>query len=60
MVQALVDAPTEIRKVVNFKRLTLTDYKLEIPRLAQKKVVVEAFSSAGEQTLLPCTATSTH
>jgi len=43
--RALVDSPTEIRKVVNFKRLTLTDYKLDIPRLAQKKVVAEAFSS---------------
>jgi ribosomal protein L14E/L6E/L27E len=47
-VQALVDAPGEIRHVVNFKRLTLTDFKLEIPRLASKKVVTEAFSSSGE------------
>lgn len=48
LLQALVDAPGETRHVVNFKRLTLTDFKLEIPRLASKKVVTEAFSSSGE------------
>lgn len=47
--QALVDAPTETRKVVNFKRLTLTDFKVEIPRLASKKVLTEALNSAGER-----------
>jgi hypothetical protein len=30
-----------------FKRMTLTDLKVEIPRLASKKVIVEAFTSAG-------------
>lgn len=32
---------------MNFKRLQLTDLKVEIPRLASKKVLTEAFSSAG-------------
>lgn len=45
--QALVDAPSETRKVIGFKRLQLTDLKVEIPRLASKKVLVEAFNSAG-------------
>jgi hypothetical protein len=30
-----------------FKRMTLTDLKVEIPRLASKKVITEAFNSAG-------------
>eukprot|EP00878_Enallax_costatus_P000324 GHUV01000398.1.p1 GENE.GHUV01000398.1~~GHUV01000398.1.p1 ORF type:complete len:133 (+),score=52.34 GHUV01000398.1:134-532(+) len=44
--RALVDAPTETRRVMNFKRLQLTDLKVEIPRLASKKVLTEAFTSA--------------
>lgn len=47
MAQALVDAPAETRRVMNFKRLQLTDLKVEIPRLASKKVLVEAFNAAG-------------
>lgn len=46
-VQALVDAPSQARRVVNFKRLALTDYKIELPRLAPKKVVVAKFAEAG-------------
>lgn len=45
--QALVDAPAEGRRVMNFKRLALTDIKVEIPRLASKKVLTEAFNAAG-------------
>jgi hypothetical protein len=34
---------------VNFKRLSLTDFKLdEFPRLAPKKTVVAKFAEAGE------------
>lgn len=45
--QALVDRPDEVRRVINFKRLALTDHKVDIPRLAKKKVLSEALSSAG-------------
>eukprot|EP00775_Hariotina_reticulata_P012181 gene12181-12318_t len=44
--RALVDAPAEGRRVMNFKRLALTDIKVEIPRLASKKVLTEAFNAA--------------
>src|SRR5690349_3728242 len=46
--QALVDAPGQARRVVNFKRLALTDLKIDIPRLATKKVITAKFSEAGE------------
>jgi ribosomal protein L14E/L6E/L27E len=46
-VQALVDRPDEVRRVMNFKRLALTDIKLDIPRLAKKKVLSEALSTSG-------------
>jgi hypothetical protein len=45
--QALVDRPDEVRRVINFKRLALTDIKLDIPRLAKKKVLSEALSTTG-------------
>uniref|UniRef100_A0A7S3VM32 Large ribosomal subunit protein eL14 domain-containing protein n=2 Tax=Eukaryota TaxID=2759 RepID=A0A7S3VM32_DUNTE len=45
--RALVDAPGRVRDVVNLRRLTLTDYKVDIPRLAPKKKVTEEFSKAG-------------
>lgn len=47
-VQALIDAPTETRHVENFKRLTLTDFKLDIPRLANKKTLTAKWTEAGE------------
>jgi large subunit ribosomal protein L14e len=40
--QALVDRPDEIRRTESFKRLTLTDFKLDIPRLAKKSVLKKA------------------
>jgi len=46
--QALVDAPGITRHVETFKRLTLTDFKVEIPRLASKKVLTAAWTEAGE------------
>ncbi len=45
--QALVDRPDEIRRVINFKRLALTDLKIDIPRLAKKKVLKEALETSG-------------
>ena len=45
--QALVDRPDEIRRVINFKRLALTDLKVDIPRLAKKKVLKEALATSG-------------
>ena len=45
--QALVDRPEEIRRVINFKRLAITDLKVDIPRLAKKKVLKEALETSG-------------
>lgn len=33
--------------MINFKRLVLTDLKVEIPRIAKKKILKEAFEAAG-------------
>ena len=53
--QALVDRPDETRRVMNFKRLALTDHKLDVPRLAKKKAIKKALESNGEQ-LQTCSA----
>jgi len=45
--QALVDRPDMVRKQINFKRLVLTDFKIEIPRLAKKKVLSAALEESG-------------
>lgn len=45
--QALVDFPGEARRVMNFKRLALTDYKVDIKRHAPKKDLTKAVSEAG-------------
>ena len=45
--QVLVDAPDRVRGVANLKRITLTDFKLDIPRLARKKVLTGEFNKAG-------------
>jgi large subunit ribosomal protein L14e len=45
--RALVDHPDETRRQMNFKRLALTPYKIEIPRLAKKKVLKEALDESG-------------
>jgi hypothetical protein len=47
-VQALVDSPTETRRVVNFKRLALTDLKVDIKRVPGKTELTKAFTEAGE------------
>ena len=48
LLQALVDAPDMVRSQMNFKRLSLTDIKIEINRVPKKKVLIEAMEKAGE------------
>ena len=43
-----MDAPEFTRKIVNFKRLSLTDLKVDIPRLASKKVLTAKLAESGE------------
>ena len=42
-----MDRPDEVRRVVSFKRLALTDFKVEIPRLARKSVLKSALEESG-------------
>ncbi|CAN0829190.1 60S ribosomal protein L14-1 [Linum grandiflorum] len=44
--RALVDSPDMVRSQINFKRLTLTDIKIEINRVPKKKTLVEAMEKA--------------
>jgi len=37
-----------VRKVINFKQLAVTPLKIEIPRIAKKKVLSAAWKEAGE------------
>jgi len=46
--RALVDAPEITRKIMSFKRLSLTDLKVDIPRLASKKVLKAKIAESGE------------
>ena len=36
-----------VRRQMNFKRLVLTDFKIDIPRLAKKKVLTAALEESG-------------
>lgn len=45
--QALVDAPDMVRGQMNFKRLSLTDIKIDIPRVPKKKTLIDAMEKAG-------------
>ncbi|KAL8191928.1 hypothetical protein R6Q57_028659 [Mikania cordata] len=45
--RALVDAPDMVRGQMNFKRLTLTDIKIDINRVPNKKNLVAALEAAG-------------
>lgn len=45
--QALIDRPDETRRQINFKRLALTDFKVDIPRLANKTVLKKALAESG-------------
>ncbi|KAJ3680173.1 hypothetical protein LUZ60_016451 [Juncus effusus] len=44
--RALVDAPDMIRCQMNFKRLSLTDIKIDIPRIPKKKTLIAAMEAA--------------
>ena len=46
-IQALVDAPDMVRSQMNFKRLSLTDIKIDIKRVPRKKELMEAMKAAG-------------
>jgi hypothetical protein len=46
--QALCDAPGMVRRVIGFKQLAVTPMKIEIPRIAKKKVLAAAWKEAGE------------
>lgn len=48
-----MDAPEIVRTVVNFKRLTLTDIKIDVRRLAKKKELKEAIEAGGKKARLP-------
>ncbi|URE38875.1 ribosomal protein [Musa troglodytarum] len=43
---ALVDAPDMVRGQMNFKRLSLTDIKIDIPRVPKKKTLIGAMEAA--------------
>ncbi|KAE9620910.1 putative 60S ribosomal protein L14 [Lupinus albus] len=45
--RALVDAPDIVRSQVNFKRLSLTDLKVDIKRIPKKKDLISALEAAG-------------
>ena len=40
--RALIDAPDMVRGQLNFKRLTLTDITIDIPRVPKKKTLIDA------------------
>jgi large subunit ribosomal protein L14e len=44
--RALVDAPDMVRCQINFKRLALTDIKIDIPKSPKKKTLVAAMEAA--------------
>ena len=48
LLQALVDFPGQTRRVISFKRMALTDFTVDIPRLAKKSVLAKALEEAGE------------
>ncbi|KAK9820141.1 hypothetical protein WJX72_006581 [[Myrmecia] bisecta] len=43
--RAVVDRPDETRRVINFKRLALTDFKIDIQRMAKKKELTAALKT---------------
>ena len=43
---------------MNFKRMVLTDFKIDIPRLAKKKVLTAALEESGENCLPPANSSS--
>lgn len=47
--RALVDAPDMVRSQMNFKRLQLTDIKIDIKRAPRKKTLIKAMEEADVQ-----------
>ncbi|RAL42451.1 hypothetical protein DM860_016738 [Cuscuta australis] len=47
--RALVDAPDMVRSQINFKRLSLTDIKIDIKRVPKKKTLIAAMEAADVQ-----------
>ncbi|XP_059431978.1 large ribosomal subunit protein eL14z-like [Corylus avellana] len=43
---ALVDNPDMVRTKINLKRLSLTDFKIDIKRVPKKKTLIEAMEAA--------------
>ncbi|CAL4944285.1 unnamed protein product [Urochloa decumbens] len=48
--QALVDAPDMVRCQMNFKRLSLTDIKIDIKRVPKKTTLIKAMEEADVKT----------
>ncbi|CAN4113701.1 unnamed protein product [Withania somnifera] len=48
--RALVDAPDMVRSQMNFKRLSLTDIKIDIKRIPKKKTLIAAMEAADVKT----------
>ncbi|XP_055807293.1 60S ribosomal protein L14-1-like [Solanum dulcamara] len=48
--RALIDAPNMVRSQMNFKRLSLTDIKIDIKRISKKKTLVEAMEAIDVKT----------
>ncbi|KAK8956357.1 hypothetical protein KSP40_PGU008632 [Platanthera guangdongensis] len=44
--RALIDAPDMVRGQINFKRLSLTDIKIDIPRIPKKSNLIAAMEAA--------------
>eukprot|EP00898_Chlorokybus_atmophyticus_P004166 jgi/Chlat1/4750/Chrsp308S04722 len=44
--RVLVDAPGSVRHQENLKRLSLTDFKVEVPRMPKNKVLADALAEA--------------
>ncbi|KAG8060247.1 hypothetical protein GUJ93_ZPchr0002g25686 [Zizania palustris] len=44
--QALIDAPDMVRCQINFKRLSLTDIKIDIKRVPKKTTLIKAMEDA--------------
>ncbi|KAI6693568.1 probable 60S ribosomal protein L14 isoform X2 [Syzygium oleosum] len=47
--RALVDAPDMVRSQMNFKRLSLTDIKIDIKRVPRKSALIKAMQEADVQ-----------
>ena len=54
LLQALIDRPDVVRRVENFKRLTLTDFKVDIHKLAKKKDLTKALDDNGKIQKFTC------